>query len=132
MQTYNKYLKTEKSLTIEEMESLYQELINDIGTDEEAKEFWEDFLEKAIEYAQIRLTWDSLSHSQKLATDFGRTSKHNSVIVKLNVLSRYLQSIGKECSWRDKLGYEKDNPYNRKRVGDFVCYIGFIYAINAR
>lgn len=132
MKTYNNYLQTEKSLTVEEMEQIYQAIMNDIGSDVEAKEFWEDFLEKAIEYAKIRLTWHTLTVEGKMEADSGRTSKHNSLIVKLNVLSRYLKSIGKECSWRDALGYEEDNPYNRKRIGDFVCYVGFIYSINAR
>jgi hypothetical protein len=30
------------------------------------------------------------------------------------------------------LGYEEDDKYNRKTIGDFACYISFIYAINAR
>lgn len=39
---------------------------------------------------------------------------------------------GKDTSWREKLGYEKEDVYNRKVIGDFACYIVFVNSLNAR
>ena len=39
---------------------------------------------------------------------------------------------GKTAAWRDTLGFEEDDKYNRKRLGDFACYIVFINSISAR
>ncbi|WP_294187580.1 hypothetical protein [uncultured Clostridium sp.] len=42
------------------------------------------------------------------------------------MLSRYLQKADKDITWREQLGDE------RKRIGDFACYIAFIFELNAR
>jgi hypothetical protein len=39
---------------------------------------------------------------------------------------------GKDTGWRETLGYEKDDKYNRKRLGDFACYLAFVNGLNAR
>ena len=36
------------------------------------------------------------------------------------------------ADWRDTLGDEKENPYVRKRIGDFACYLILIDSIHAR
>lgn len=61
-----------------------------------------------------------------------RTSCHNSVIIHFNMLARYLKKNGKAAVWRDELGYEEDDSYNRKAIGDFACYLAFVNGINAR
>lgn len=38
--------------------------------------------------------------------DSGRTACHDSVIIKFNMLARYLKMQGRDTGWRDKLGYE--------------------------
>ena len=50
----------------------------------------------------------------------------------INMLARYLRMQGKSASWRDTLGEESENPYYRKRIGDFACYLVFIGSLNAR
>ncbi len=72
------------------------------------------------------------STEKKLEEDPNRTSCHNSLIIKFNQLARYLKMQGNSASWRDELGYEEDDPYNRKRIGDFACYIVFLNSIHAR
>lgn len=47
------------------------------------------------------------------------------------MLARYLKQQGKTAAWRDELGYEEDDPYNRKAIGDFACYLAFVNGINA-
>ena len=48
------------------------------------------------------------------------------------MLARYLKQQGKVAAWRDALGYEEDDQYNRKAIGDFACYLAFVNGINAR
>ena len=35
-------------------------------------------------------------------------------------------------AWRKEIGFEAEDKVNRKRCGDFGCYIAFINSINAR
>lgn len=65
-------------------------------------------------------------------TDSLRTSHHNSVIIRFNMLARYLRMQGKKAEWRDKLGNDEENRYYRKTIGDFGCYIVFVNSICAR
>ena len=46
--------------------------------------------------------------------------------------ARYLKQQGRTAAWRDELGYEEDDPYNRKAIGDFACYLAVVNGINAR
>ena len=69
---------------------------------------------------------------EKMDKDSSRTSCHNSLIVKFNQLARYLKSQGRAAVWRDTLGYEEDNKYFRKRIGDFACYLVFVNSLLAR
>ena len=39
---------------------------------------------------------------------------------------------GKDIEWRHKLGHIEDDPYNRKRIGDFACYIVFVNCLCRR
>lgn len=36
------------------------------------------------------------------------------------------------ASWRDELGYTEEDPGNRKRIGDFGCYLVFVNCVNRR
>lgn len=132
MYSLKNYLENEKSLSLNEFDTIYQSICNEVKNDEEANEFFKELVKKSIEYAKIRSEWLLMTTEQKIDADPGRTMKHDALIVKFNQLARYLKSIGKEASWRDELGYEEDDKMNRKRIGDMGCYIAFIYAINAR
>ena len=55
-----------------------------------------------------------------------RTVMHDSVIHSLDELAAYTKEHGKEAKWRDELGYQ------RKRIGDFACYVSLIYGVFAR
>ena len=58
--------------------------------------------------------------------------EEDGLIVKFNQLARYLKMQGRTAAWRDALGYEEDDPYNRKTIGDFGCWIAFVDSVNAR
>ena len=132
IKTYSDYVEEPLSITLEESQKLHSEMIKEIGNDEEAVEIYNELIEKATEYSVLRSNWTTREREWKMDNDSRRTSKHNSLITHFNMLARYLKSIGKEALWRDKLGYEENDKYYRKRIGDFGCYLVFIHAINGR
>lgn len=132
MDTFTSYLREPRSLTIEKMQELHEELILEIDSDPDAVELYADLIEAATKYASIRASWLQMTNGQKMETDPFRTSCHNTVISCFDVLARYLHTLGKKAAWRDQLGYEKDDKYFRKSIGDFACYLVFINSICAR
>ncbi|MCD8122310.1 MAG: hypothetical protein LUE65_08755 [Clostridiales bacterium] len=130
--TYNDYVEMDQTISFAGMEDLHQRMIDDINNDPDAMELYDELAETAARYALIRARWKLLSTAEKAETDASRTACHNSLIVKFNQLARYLRQQGKTAEWRDILGYEEDNRINRKRIGDFGCYIAFVNGINAR
>ena len=129
---YKDYLTAPKALSTDEMQSIHEEIIREIGSDADGTELYEELMNVAIRYASIRAGWPLLSREEKMETDSRRTSCHNSVITHFNMLARYLKQQGKNAAWRDRLGYEEDDPYNRKTIGDFACYLVFVNGVNAR
>ena len=125
---YEEYLKrANDTLTFEEANRIFNAIQTGVDAfDEDASELYRDWLEAAFAYASVRSSWLQLSKEKKMELDSGRTAKHDTVIVRINVLSRYLGSIGKDVSWRDELGD------SRKRIGDFACYVALVYGLNAR
>ena len=130
--TYGEYLKQPKAITFEKMQMIHTEILAEIGADADALELYDELIKIATRYATIRANWLLLSREEKNEQDSGRTSCHNSVIIHFNMLARYLKQQGNTAAWRDKLGYEEDDPYNRKAIGDFACYLAFVNGINAR
>lgn len=129
---YEEYIPMDKSLSLDEMSKLHREMIAEIGNDEDALELYEELVLAANKYNTYRAGWCVWSREEKLEKDPGRTACHDAMIVKFNKLARYLKMQGKDASWREKLGYEEENIYNRKRIGDFACYIVFVNSICAR
>lgn len=130
--SYEKYLKEPKSLTVEEMRSVHEQILGEIADDMDAKEIYEELVGAATKYASFRSQWFLWDRATRIERDDSRTSCHNSLIVKFDMLARYLKSQNKDAVWRETLGYEKDDRYNRKAIGDFACYLVFINSINAR
>ena len=128
MFTYQDYLKEENTLSFQEAETIYNTIIKDATkNDKDFYEHWNDVLAKAIKYANIRAMWHtSFSQTDRIEKDDIRTSAHDSFITNLNMLVRYMESQGKDISWITTLGS------NRKRIGDFACYLAYIYSINSR
>jgi hypothetical protein len=114
------------------MQEIHSAMLKGIANDEEAKELYEQLSKTATKYANYRIEWLLLDRGKKIEKDDYRTGCHNSLIVKLDVLARYLRMNGKDTGWRETLGYEKDDKYNRKRLGDFACYLAFVNGLNAR
>lgn len=128
--TYEAYLESSRgnTLTIEDAMSLYHELVESFNkcTLEDKSDFWKDFLRKAAEYTYIRNKWELMTREERMDADAGRTMTHNSFITSVNVLARIAEKEGIDHSWREKLGDE------RKRIGDFACFVAYITGISNR
>ena len=132
LNTFENYMVEPHSLPIEQMQDIHRELIEEIGKDPNAVELYEELIGVATRYAAIRAGWQQLSREEKMDRDPSRTSCHNSVITHFNMLARYLKMQGKQAKWRDTLGYEEDDKYFRKTIGDFGCYLVFINSLCSR
>lgn len=129
---YAEYLECPKSLSIETMQSIHSQMISEIGNDLEGVELYNELIEKAVRYASYRANWFVWDREKRMERDSSRSSCHNALIINFNMLARYLKMQGKEAAWRDELGYEEDDMYNRKAIGDFACYLVFVNSLNAR
>ena len=107
-------------------------MLSEISNDETAVERYTEICEKAARYSGIRSRWLLMSKEEKADADPSRTAYHDSLIICVNKLSRYLRMNGKATVWRDELGDEVSETYIRKRIGDFGCYIALINGLNAR
>ena len=132
MNTYHEYLEMPLSLTFEDMNKIHTQMVDEIGNDDIAKELYEDLLSQSRKYHYYRSNWPVWTREEKMENDPNRTICHDSLIIKFNVLARYFRQNGKTATWRDALGNEKTEPYARKRIGDFACYLICIDAISSR
>lgn len=129
---YEEYRGMPLSLSLEEMAALHREMAEEIGSDEDARELYGDLLAAAVKYMDSRAHWPLWSREERMENDGVRTSRHNMVILSFNQLARYLRMQGEAATWRDILGEETEDPYYRKRLGDFACYLVFAESLNAR
>lgn len=130
--TFEDYLNEPCALHFDQMKRFHQEMIDEIGMDPKAVELYDDLVSEAGKYAAIRASWQQMSREEKMEKDSLRTSIHDSVIIHFNMLAGYLRMQGKKAEWRDRLGYEEDNKFYRKAIGDFGCYIVFVNSICSR
>ena len=137
---YENYLKMPDDLEFEQAMKVYEELLEEaaaqnISVDEnfpfhgnlkglyvDQNIALSDQLETSAEKACILA--EELGHHYTSTGD--RTVMHDSVIHSLDELAAYTKEHGKEAKWREELGYQ------RKRIGDFACYVSLIYGVFAR
>ncbi len=132
MNTYSEYQNADYTLTFEEMLQIHNDMIAEIGSEETALELYDDIISQSTKYADYRANWTLWSNEKKIEADPGRSKCHDRLIDCFNILERYLKKIGKEASWRARLGYTDENPRLRMRIGDFACFLVFINALNSR
>ena len=122
---YENYLTQPNPLPFEEAMEIYEAILqNSPEDDEEFEEFWELALSAMTVYADLRANWKQIRKGQR--DNDGRTRKHDNVIHTLNLLSGMMEQRGLDVSWRKQLGDQ------RKRIGDFACYIAMLYDLSAR
>ena len=130
MNTYEEYLdhKAGNILTMEDALSIYTRMANAIAKCEhEAKtELWDDFIIRSYKYTLVRCKWEFMEYQERIDADPGRTRMHDTVIDSIEILARLAAKEGMDTSWRDDLGGE------RKRMGDFACFVTYITGISNR
>lgn len=107
-------------------EKYYAEILEHCHKDDESFEMWQDMLNKAIEYTNIRAKWSLMSTEEKNEKDVYRTACHDSFINSIKVYIRYLKQLGIELLSNELI--EQD----RKTMGDFANYIVFREAVKNR
>ena len=127
MNSYEGYLKHPAGnvITMEESLTIYTEMMASIEkcTADDKLDFYNDLIRKAAKYTEIRCSWEYMGREEKIAKDDARTAAHNKVITALNIVARLASSEGIDVSWREKLGDD------RKRIGDFVCFLAYMTGI---
>lgn len=124
---YDSYLKEKNALDPTNAAYVYNSIVNSpLNTDTEYKDLWENVIEAAIKYSHYRANWYSWDIEKRKNEDEYRSSKHNALISRINILARFVKEKEGECNWRDVLGDD------RKRIGDFACYITLVRSLNAR
>ena len=66
--SYERYLKEPKSLTVEKMRTLQEEILGEIADDTEAREIYNELICTATKYAGFRaewLLWDRITKIEK-------------------------------------------------------------------
>ncbi|MBP5744982.1 MAG: hypothetical protein J6W58_01615, partial [Lachnospiraceae bacterium] len=67
--------------------------------------------------------WEFMDYQERIDADPSRTRMHDTVIDSIEILARLANKEGMDISWRDDLGNE------RKRLGDFACFVTYITGI---
>ena len=128
--TYESYLNHHAGdvLPIEDAMRIYEAMAESVEKChmEDKMDFWNDFLRRAAEYTNVRNKWELMSQSERMDADSGRTLTHDGFITSVNVISRIAAKEGVDHSWREELGEE------RKRIGDFACFVAYITGISNR
>lgn len=126
--SYENCLKGQDTLTLEECESIYMDIVKQLEAhpDSEFEGLFKTLQERAIVYAGIRANWFNLSFGERGAADADRSRKHDLFIKAKNDLSKYMYAHKLDIDWEDRLGEE------RKRIGDFACYMTFLIAVSER
>ncbi len=128
--TYESYLEHPAGhvLRIEDALTIYGKMAQCIEQIKmpEKMEYWNDCLSRAAEYNKIRNDWERMSVAEKQNADQERSLIHDGFIMSLNILSRIAEKEGLDNSWRGELGEE------RKRIGDYACFVAYITGISNR
>jgi len=85
----------------------------------------------AARYARARLDWRLAGAGEKPAMDQARTRAHDRFIDACNALSRACVRAGQSTDWRAVWGPARTGE-ERKRIGDFACFIAYRLMLEAR
>jgi hypothetical protein len=118
-------------MTWDAAERLFTQIEAAVSGSPELEELEEDLVLAAVSYARIRTDWEVHSSSRsdvdsREAHGAHRTSTHNAFIIACHVLARAMQQRELDASWREELGQD------RKRIGDWACYIHGLLGLRAR
>lgn len=89
-------------------------------------ELRDDLVRSALRYASVRAEFSLMSPSERREADISRTRLHDVFIADCDILARAMSKAGEVCGWRERLGPE------RKRIGDFACWMVLILGLSTR
>ncbi|HFI0446504.1 TPA: hypothetical protein ACGOW0_000899 [Streptococcus suis] len=125
--TYNDFTSEKGHLAFEECQTIHNEILaSSDKNNSEFLDYWKEFLSSCVSYAEARGKWFLLSKEERMDFDSKRTTIHNKVIFNLKIIKALANEKGKDTTWFDKFQDE------RKRIGDFACYLAYVYGVNAR
>ncbi len=130
--TYSEYLEKPSVLTFEDMNRLHEAMLAGVRSLEGGEEAYDKLVRAGTNYIDTRAGWKLMPKPVRKERNDERTARHNAVIIALDELADKMKEAGLDTAWREEIGYEADDKVNRKRCGDFGCYIAFINSINAR
>ena len=131
MYTYNNFTSHSGHLSISEAEDIYSKIFMTASkTNAIFIEQWNELVKASLAYVEIRGKWLILDREEQLLIDSSRTIRHNTVISELKSLVSFMEQQNWNTEWYQQLC--DDERYTRKRIGDFACYIVYIYSLNAR
>ena len=113
-------------LDIELAKKSYENIISSKADSEKDKLFW-----KAVRYADIRSRYALYDYQQQLASNVERTQVHNELLDCIENLAVKQQELGEDITWQNEIGLGRTGE-NRKRIGDFACYIAMFLGLSAR
>lgn len=129
---YDEILSKAPVLSFEEAKNAHQLILSTIDVaGKDANDLYSDLVDACISYANIRAIWSTSTNKVRSDIDLKRTGKHNAVISSLNALERYLNQKNIDTSWRKIVGTGTVGQ-ERKRQGDFACYIAYVCGLAAR
>ncbi len=133
MTNYNDFLEKTPYpvLSYETAMEVFDKLMSSLPEDEDSRELLEDLINSIYTYAETRAHWYLMSKEEKLETDKSRTMYHDSVITNLNMIKRYLISLGKDIGFFDLLD-DENAATARKKKGDFACVIYGMLGVMSR
>lgn len=122
---YKNYQEAPAFLSFEEAMEIYEKIIKEAPDEDEGFEnAWGYAIRKMTAYADLRAHWKIISKQDR--DNEQRTAMHDRVIRSLDQLAEYMEFKQLDISWREQLGDQ------RKRIGDFACYVSMIYGLFAR
>lgn len=129
--TYQDFTKTNGHLPVNEAEKVYQTILASVETTTpEFEALWQDMITAAIKYGTTRALWLTLSPEEQQKNEAKRTDMHNDLIFSITMLHGYFAQQAWDVSWINLFTVNDD--IDRKRIGDFGCYLAYIYSLNAR
>ena len=128
MITYKTYLNEPQSITMEECNEIYIDIVEQLEKNKDGKalELFQEMQKRATVYAGTRANWVNLSFAERAEADEDRSRKHDLFIKAKGTLAAYMYDRKMNIDWEDRLGTD------RKRIGDFACYMTFLIALKER
>jgi hypothetical protein len=85
----------------------------------------------AVRYGQLRANWRLADGDERRRVEDERTRAHDLFIDACNALSRACARAGESTDWRAAWG-EARTGEERRRIGDFACFIAYQLMLEAR